>query len=198
MANRWFKQFTSSLIPKLCVAYGDVVIGTSGAVASSGGNGIYAVTKLATGIYQIQLNDTFNAFLDANFTLEAGIGSNSNVSDGSFVANTLYQIQTVGTTNWHTLGLNSGLTAAVGQNFVATTSDGSGNGVGKAISPTGILAIEVIRNEQVMLPVNSPSSPSKGSLVVFQCINSSNALANPLIGSRIRFSISLRNSFLSA
>lgn len=195
MANRWFQQFTSSLIKKLCVVYGEITFGASGAISSFSGNGVKSVTKLATGVFQIQLQDQFNHFYGAEFTLLSGVGTNPGVNDGSFVVDTLYQIQTVGDTDWPSVGLNSGLSPAAGQAFVASASGGSGSGVVKAISPSGIVAIEVAQDPQEMLEV---STPSAGSILIFQCYDTSDALANPLTGSKIQFALSYRNSFLSA
>lgn len=152
---------------------GTVTIGASGAVSSSTGTGVSGVTKLTTGIYQIQTIENYNGYIGSFFEKQSpAIGSN--VNDGSFVTNTLYQITAVGTTDWHAAGLNSGLTAAVGQTFVATGAGGAGTGTAKAVGSTGIGVIEVPYNPQQML---DNSTINKGAIIQFQTFGNASTIS---------------------
>lgn len=166
MANSRFYQFLFSKVPILTMIQGSATFGASGAVASSSGAGVYAVTKLGTGIYQVQLQDNYNAFIGAAFTPQA-VGQGSAVTAGSFVVGTLYQIVTLGTTVYSAIGLNSGLTAAVGQLFVAT-GVGSGTGTAKAVGYTDMDLIQVPDCAQML----QPSTQGQGSILIFNTYQS--------------------------
>lgn len=189
MANRRFYQFLYSKVPMLTMIQGNVVIGASGAVSSSSGVGVTSVTKLATGIYRIKLQDNYNHFVGADFTLESPVTGGS-VSDGSFVADTLYQITAVGTTDWASVGLPSDLTATVGQVFVASATGGAGSGTAKAVGLTGVADIEVAG----VLPDTMLAPSTAGSYITIQCVDAAGALVSPASGSSIGFQIFLRNS----
>jgi len=177
---------------------GNIDIGSSGAVANtSGGVGVNSITKEATGIYLIQLKENFNHLLGSDFTLESPL-TGGNVSDGSFSSGTLYQITSVGTTSWSSIGLPTGLTAAAGQVFVASGSGGAGSGTAKVVSQSGIVAIEVAAAGTVATPATAPDtmlSPNpSGAYVMIQTLNTSDALASPASGTTIKFQLFLRNS----
>jgi hypothetical protein len=186
-------QFQYSKVPMLSMVDGAVVIGASGAVSSSSGALVYAVVRETTGIYSIQCSQNFNRVIGASFSIYGGV-TGSTVNDGSLVVGTPYQIQTVGTTSWTSVGLKSGLTAAVGQHFVAGASGGAGTGVVKAIGLSGIDSVELMRSENTML---ASSIQGQGALVYFQTLNASGALANPASGCEIRFMLQFSNSSVS-
>lgn len=162
MANSRFYQFLYSKIPMLTMIQGQINIGASGAVSSSSGNGVYAVTRLAAGIYQVQLQDNYNALISYDAKAISGL-SGTSVSAGSFVTGVLYSITAVGSTSWSAIGLNSGLTAAIGQTFVAT-GVGSGTGTAQAVIPSLVDKVEMPYNPQVMLQ-NSNALSGQGGLL---------------------------------
>lgn len=190
MSNSYKYQFLYSKVPMLTMMQGDITIGASGAVSSAVGRELFAVTKLATGIYTIQLTQNYNGMIGAHFEIESPV-TGSNVSDGSFVSGTLYSITAVGTTNWYAIGLNAGLTPAVGQNFVATGVGGAGTGTAKAVGVSGLMSIEVAPNQSTML---SSSIGGQGAIVTIQTLNTSDALANPASGTNIHYNIFFRDS----
>lgn len=149
----------------LSMLQGQVTIGASGAVSAATGNGIYGVTKLTTGIYAIRLADNYNAYVGSFSQLLSQV-TGSNVTGGSFVTGVLYQITALGNTTWSSAGLSSGLTAAVGQCFVAT-GVGAGTGTAKAVSNTGLYQVEVAQNPQLML---QSSIPGQGGVIVIQTL----------------------------
>lgn len=141
-------------------------IGATGAVTAGTIKGAYvsSVTRLNTGIYQVKLNDNYQYLYQMRAAL-AGPASGSTVNAGSFITNTVYQITTVGNTDWHAIGLPTGITAAVGVLFKASGA-GSGTGVAAVPVTTGIDEIQLLGNPQLML---NPSTANKGALINIGC-----------------------------
>lgn len=158
-------QFLFNKVPFLSYIEGHVLVGAAGAVTSIAGNGVKSVSLLATGIYQIQLTQNYNALLGSSFQPQSPANGIS-VTAGSFVTNALYQITALGNTNWAAIGLQSGLTAKVGQVFVATGA-GSGTGTAQLIVASNADQVEIPINPQVMLS-NSQTPVNQGSIVLFE------------------------------
>lgn len=130
-----------------------ITIGASGAptlvTSSAAGSiptsrGFKSITRLTTGIYQVQLDDNYSQLLDykANFT--AGLGNTVNM--GSLVTSTVYQIVTLGTSTqaqFVTAGFPSGITAAPGMIFKAAGA-GAGNGTVKPLVANSSSRIELL------------------------------------------------------
>ena len=191
MANRYFTQFfyTPHKMPVMLDM--NVAIGATGAVGTLKGPGIYGVTRLGTGIYQIKLQDNYNKFFKLDWNLEAPV-TGSAVNDGSFSVGTVYQITTVGTTDWTAAGLPAGLTAAVGMVFKAATIGGAGTGAAKALGTSGIFAVEVVGNPQLMLAPTG--SANIGGIITIKCLNASGAATDPADGSVLFLDLYLSNS----
>lgn len=191
MANRYFTQFfyTPHKMPVMLDC--NVAIGATGAVGTVKGPGIYGVTRLGTGIYQIKLQDNYNKFFKLDWNLEAPV-TGSAVNDGSFSVGTVYQITTVGTTDWTAAGLPAGLTAAVGMVFKAATIGGAGTGAAKALGTSGIYAIEVLGNPQLMIAPNGAANI--GGIITIKCLNASGAATDPADGSTLFLDFYLSNS----
>lgn len=66
MSNRYMQQFSGSLDHAVTHVHGYVVIGASGAVTSFKGLGISGVTKTATGVYTIAIQDSYPGMLGAS------------------------------------------------------------------------------------------------------------------------------------
>jgi hypothetical protein len=170
--------------------------GASGAVVAGTlmGNGITSVTHLATGVYQILLDDPYNRFFDLNVSVHAP-PTGSAVTAGSFSTGTLYQITTVGTTNWYTAGLPSTMQPVVGAAFVAAAA-GSGTGTATAVGTSGCFGYEVVGNPTATLNATGTYSGS----VMFQCLgptstsNPTPKLTDPANGSYVHITLLLRNS----
>lgn len=194
MASRLFKQFCFSHIPMLTYIEGTVKFGATGSVAAYAGSGITSVQRLATGQYQINLTDPFNRLLSSAYAMNAA-PSGSSVSDGSFVAGTVYEITSVGTTNWTAAGLNSANTPATGMVFAAATANAGGNGTAAVMIPSGISMVEVTGNAQTMVGVNAP-------YVTLQTLgpsasgNTTLVPTSPVSGSKMEISLFFRNSSL--
>jgi hypothetical protein len=202
--NRFKYQFFKSLIPELVSVFGSFTIGASGAVASFAGNGIVSITKLATGVYAINFADNFSSFL-AGFFHEEGPAGGSAITDGSFVVGTIYQIVTLGTTNWAAIGYPAGLTPTVGGVFVATGVGGAGGGTAKAIVPTGTYGTEIANNPNVMLQNGGmgPLGSGPGAVIIVTTLGPTST-ANPTpipvnaaVGTKIDFAMFFNNSRIS-
>lgn len=179
MANKRLFQFLYSKQPKLTAIYGGIQFGANGTVASgsSGGAGVYSVSKLATGVYQIKLQDNYAAVISQTYAMHSGVSA-AEVNVASLTSSAAYQIAVVGNSTWSTVGLDADYTAAVGQAFVANNVAGSGTGTAKLLVPSGIDSVESLRNTSGLLTNGSPNL-GKGSSILFQ------TLANQSSGSGV-------------
>ncbi len=157
-----------------------VVPGSSPSINQQQSMGIKAITRLGVGTYQIQLDDNYSSMykLDVSFT-SAVTGAEIQVDTGTagLSVGTAYQITTLGTStaaNWTTLGLASGLTAAVGQVFVAlATGAGSGTGKVKAVAAANTsLQAQVLGVPDLMLNTQPFVQGNGGGIIVFQTLAS--------------------------
>lgn len=159
---------TSSTIP-----------GSSPSASQGQSKGIKSITRLAAGTYRIQLSDNFSSLLDfkASFT-SAVTGSNIPVdaTTAGLSIGTAYQITAVGSAttaaNYVTLGLPAGMTAAVGQVFVAlTTGTGTQSGAGtvKALAnQTTGMQTQLLGDADTMLNYQPFQNSTGGGYITFQ------------------------------
>lgn len=201
MANKYLRQFLYSKHPMLTLITGSVTFGAAGAVSASSGAGLKSVTKLGTGLYQIKLVDSFPSFIGYDSEMLGGV-TGAAINDGSFVAGTLYQIVTVGNTNWTAVGFDSDYTPVVGALFVATGVGGAGTGQVKAIAPSAVQSIEIAQNPASMLK-NLNQSQGKGSSLILSLYNSSGAagaqvLGSPASGAQMIFKLMFKNSSVAS
>lgn len=172
MANKRLYQFLYSKQPKLTMISGGFTVGGDGSVASASafGAGVYSISNLAPGVFQIKLVDNFAALVNTQFQAYSPPGqASTNIS--ALVGSSAYQIATVGNSTWTTVGLDSDYTPTVGMPFVANATAGSGTGTAKLIGPSKIDAIEVIGSSSSMLQNLNPSL-GRGSSFLFQTLNS--------------------------
>lgn len=171
MANRNFPQskvFGFHVMPvKVRCA---ITIGSAGAVASTSGPGVKAVTHLGTGVYQIQLQDNYNSFLSLQATMEANAVTGSAIDPHGATVGTLYQIMSLGNTNWTTAGVPSGITPAVGQVICLKAQPAAGTGTVKALAPSSISSIQVAGNMNQGMMNNQPSQSLNGGYVTIVCL----------------------------
>lgn len=189
MANSYFQQFWFSKIRMPVELISQSVIGASGAVVSSSGAGIASVTHKGTGVYEVKLQDTYYKFhrLQVSFY---GPVTGAAVAGGAFVAGTLYQIQSLGSTTqaqWVAAGLPSGVTAAVGVPFVASAV-GAGTGTVKALGKSGVAACEIAGDPQKT--VTALAYP----YFLFSCYDYAGALVDPASGSVMYVDAIFQNS----
>jgi hypothetical protein len=187
MANRLYQQFSFGLVKYPVVLHGRADIGASGATSNLVGAGVSSLTRLAQGVYALKLEDNYNRFYNLQVRFEAPV-TGSDVTAGSFVVGTLYEITALGDTNFAAIGLPAGVTPAVGVSFVAT-GVGAGTGTAKAVGVSGIYGVEVVGNPQLM---DAPSP--QGAYIYFKTLNASGAATDPASGSVMFFTVVFRNS----
>lgn len=189
MANRFFQQFTFSLNHVPVWLEGSCTIGASGATSALKGSGILSLTRVAAGTYKLVLEDDYNRFLAFRAIFQAPV-SGAAVTAGSFVSGTLYQIVTVGNTDYSAVGLDAGITAAPGVTFVASGA-GSGTGTVKALGTSAVFAVELAGDPQLMI---SSTVDGSGSVIYFVCLDATGAPVDPTSGSKMYVHVWLRNS----
>lgn len=90
------------------------------------------------------------------------VGSVTAVNDGSFVVGQAYQVITLGTTNWQSIGAEADV--AVGGIFTATGANGGGDGVANSVGicvldndvtpAAGLMAITYTNNDSTATPIS--------------------------------------------
>lgn len=199
MSNKRLYQFLYSKQPKLTLINGLITVGSTGAVSAFAAPGVQGVTRLGVGIYKIKLQDNYYAPVSLHAAAYSGI-SGSSVAGGSFVATTLYQVITLGTTTqaqWVTAGCDVDYTVAIGTVFVAA-GIGAGTGTVKAITPSNITNIEFSQSLSGNL-VNLNPSLGRGSSFILSCFGLPSSGQTPLAtdpasGSQIVIDMWLRDS----
>lgn len=171
-----------------------IPIGATGAVGTITGIGVSAVTRLSAGVYRIQLQDVYYSLTSFNANFQSPVAGSS-VPSGSLITNTIYQITAVGTTNWQTAGLPTGVTAAVGQVFKAATTS-AGTGTAKALGTCGISHVE----QSGIMENPAPSAQAGGAYIIITCYAATDASTTTMIatdpadGSTLNVTIELNNS----
>ncbi len=142
-----------------------IAIGSSGAPTLSSAPGVQSISRLAAGIYRIQLKDNYASLLgmDANI-IEPVTGGAIDPNGG--VVGSLYQISTVGDTDWVTAGVPASITPAIGVTLALAAAPSSGTGRVKLISASNIKSIELAGQ---MMNSNSPAG-TNGALILFRCV----------------------------
>ncbi len=199
MANRRMTQFfyTNHAMPVLIDC--NFAVGATGAVSDLKGTGVTSVTRLAAGIYKVKLADNYFKFYGAKASFKAPT-SGSGVALASITPGLVYQITSLGTSTaaqWITAGLPRGITAAVGQTFLAAATSG-GTGEGQLLTTSGIVNVEVLGDTNTQLgPIGVGN---QGGYVVLKCLGATatadTALvaADPASGSRMFIELYLSNS----
>ena len=136
----------------------------------------------AAGIAVIQLKQNFNVFLGMNYVFQA---PQTGGAVTSTVAETSYIIRALGTTTaaeWLAVGLPAGLTAAVGQSFVATATQAiGGTGSVSAVGSSGIVSAEVMGVPNASIS-NDNIAANGGAYVMVQFLGSASTKAAPTAG----------------
>lgn len=174
-----------------------VSIGASGAPTIVQALGINSITRLSAGVYRIQLQDNYVKILGLDSMFQSPLAG-SPVTAGSFSVGTVYRIVSLGTTNWVTAGLPSGITPAVGAVFKAAAI-GSGTGTAQIMGNSGISSVELLDASANMLS-NQPFVQPAGGFVDIQCLGATDAStttlipADPANGSVMYLKVLLSNS----
>lgn len=206
MANARFNQFMFTKHNKPVILDVDIPIGATGAVGTLiGGAGISSVVRNGTGVYQINLIDSYSKFLGMYWSCYSpNTGSDVLVASTGTTSGSTYTITTVGTTTvagWVSLGLGIGITPAVGVVFKATaTITATGTGAVQLVATAGsnVHAIECMGNPTTTINVTGLNAAKPNFTVVcFAATNSSTTTliaADPASGSTIGLSVYLSDS----
>lgn len=195
MANRNFansRMYTGHVMPVLLD--GSAVIGSSGAVGTVKGPYIKSVTHLATGLYQIQMQDNYNRYL-GGYSGFVSPASGSAIDPASGTVGLPYIIISVGNSDWTTAGVPAGVTPAPGVGFVLAAAPASGTGTVKAVISSGIASVEVIGDSNLTsAPMGPNTVGALGAIILLACYNGSGALTDPAPGSVLGFASEMSNS----
>lgn len=202
MANRNFPQnkvFGFHLLPVRVRCA--INIGASGAVSSISGPGVKTVAKTGTGVYRIQLQDNYAAFLHMSASMIAQAVTGSDTDPNAAVVGGLYEITVLGDTNWATAGIPSGITAAVGMVFALAAQPSAGTGRVKAHVPSAIQSIQCAGNPNTMINNRNYNTVNQqGGFVTISCLAPTAAddtaliPTNPASGDVILVDLLLNNS----
>lgn len=169
MANRRLYQFLYSRQPKLTMVNGIISFGANGSVTSVSSVGVYTAANLAAGQYQIKLTDNYYAFVGAQFNFYSGIAGASTFGVAGLTGSSMYQITTVGNSDWTTLGPDPDYALTAGTVFRATAVVGSGTGTAKLLTVNPVVSAQVLQSQTTALQNNFPSL-GRGSSIYFQTI----------------------------
>lgn len=187
MANRRFFQFFNTLHQKpVLLDCNFTVTPTDGAgVTNLVGPGIQNVwmhtsttpttgnPNPASGYAVIKLQDTYNKFYLAGYSLQSPLtGAEISISGSSVLTvGVPYVITTVGTStaaNWQAVGLPQGITPAVGVCFIATAT-GSATGTGKvkinATGGAGVSTMDILGDPNTTI-VSSTTNTNVGGVAL--------------------------------
>lgn len=126
----------------------------------------------------------------------AGPPSDGVIPTGFTFAKTVY---TTNLQDWQGVGVKKGVTPAVNLAFVATatgySTGGGSTGLVKALTKSGIAAMEILGNPQLSLnPIPMGGSPNVGGWVLVQFLDFANALAAPVDGTIFRLQFLLEEA----
>lgn len=199
VANRRFTQFAYSLNKMPVHVDCNFQVGATGAVGTLVGGGVRSVTRLAAGIYKIQLQDNYFHFFGMDARLQAPV-TGSNVAVTALTPGLVYQITVLGTTTtaqWVTAGVPVGVTPAVGVAFLAAATS-AGTGQAKLLGVSGISTVEIVGVTNTQLgPVGASV---QGGYVIIKCLGATDASTTTLIatdpadGSAVYLDLYLSNS----
>ena len=174
-------QFTYNANHGMTLLEANFTVGASGAVSLLKGAGVASITKVATGVYKVQLMKAHTRHLGTSLNFYSAPGSSVAVT--ALATGSVYQILTVGTTTqaqWVAAGVPASVTAAPGVTFVAL---GTTTGTGTAAVPasSGLSEAEIIGDPNTTcntstapylmfqtLAAGTPTSPTQGTVITLQ------------------------------
>lgn len=157
----------------------------------------------AAGIIVVQLQDSYNRSLGGFNSLIAPLTGSNLTTTVANVTNVITVLGTATLAQWQAVGLPAGVTPAVGQAFIATSSAAiGGSGAVKIVAATGsgITNIELAGNPTLMVataaalqPPLPPVGSQSGGQLILRCMKNT-ALTAPTDETVISLSFLLSNS----
>lgn len=170
MANRAFYQQVNNLVERLTFIQGEF-LSAGGTISAVKGAGIQGVTRLATGQYLVQLQDSYNKFLGVEVCADeqgaAALGTPILLTTG-LTNTTPFVITTLGTNvaGKTTITITSGaglVTATVGGTTVSVTWTSTDNATATALSAA--------LNASPAIAALVSTAPSTNTVVVTSLVN---------------------------
>lgn len=216
MANRNFANsriYTGHVMPILIDL--SIPIAASGAVGTIKGPYVSAVTRLAKGLYQVQLQDNYSGYYIGSYQMISPVTGSALAIDSVSAALSVgqpYQITTLGDASaaqWTALGVPAGVTPAVGVSFVAlvTGSGASSTARVKLVAPgSSIDKVELVADPNTSIAPMIANSGAAGAIILIQTLQAQQSgtttqgtalqyvLADPANGCTLKLSMLLSNS----
>lgn len=192
-----------------------IPIGASGAVGTIVGPYVSSVTKLATGMYKIQMADSYSGYYIGGAQFISPVTGSALLIDASSAAlsvGSAYQITVVGdatAAQWTALGVPTGVTPAVGVAFVALATGNGATSTARVklmAAGSGIDKIELLANPNTSIAPATATLGVLGTIVMIQTLQAQigaattqgtalqYAPASPADGSTLKLSFLLSNS----
>lgn len=180
----------------------NVYMKTSATVASGAPGG---TTGPETGAIVVRLSDNYNRFFAMDFSIRAPkSGSDVKVDNSAMTIGAMYVITTLGNTTaaqWITLGVPSGVTAAVGVSFIASLTGVAGQANTStskvqiaASTGSSVAAIELLGDPNLSIAPLASANQGYGAQLILQCRDYAGALVAPVDLSVISLKFYLSNS----
>lgn len=160
----------------------------------------------ASGTIVVQLQDNYNRiFSGFNSKVSPVSGSALKIDNSALTAGVAYVISTLGDATaaaWHTLGVPSGVTPAVGVAFIAASVGAGANTstsrvMASAASGSGVATIESVGNGNLSIAPSPSANQGFGAQFILQCRDYAGALVAPADESVISLAFLLSNSSIT-
>ena len=130
-------------------------------------------------VLNVQLQNNFNYYLGGFSGFVSPVVSPTTSTTSGLTIGNPYVITVLGTTTaaeWAAIGLPAGLTAAVGQSFIATATGTGGSHTGKVGIPSvsGISSIEVVGDPNKSI-ASANIAQNGGAWLMLQCLGATSA-----------------------
>lgn len=207
-------MFTGHVMPVLLDV--TIPIGATGAVGTIKGPYIKAVTRLAAGKYQIQMQDNYSGYYVGSsqfISPTTGSALAIDATSAALTVGSVYRISVIGDNpdaSYRAIGVPTGVTIDIGVSFVATATGSGVAGTGRVLlvaTGSGIDKVELIGDPNTTIDPMSPIGGGQlGAIVTIQCLQAQvgaattqgsalqYAAADPANGSTLKLSILLSNS----
>lgn len=157
-----------------------IPIGATGAVGTIAGPYVASVTRINTGMYQIQMQDNYSGYYLGGYQFISPVTGSDIAIDSvtaGLTAGKPYRITIVGANTdaaWRAIGVPAGVTIAVGVSFVAIATGSGASGAGRVklvAAGSGIDKIELIGNpNSTIAPISAIGAGSLGAIASIQCL----------------------------
>lgn len=151
----------------------------------------------AAGNIVVQIQDNYNRYLSGSAVIRSALSGTplTSVTDG--VAYVITALGTATAAQWRTRGLPAGLTAAVGQSFIATSTGTIGGSAAVQIAAatgSGVASIEILGDPSLQAAPVPSGNQGYGAYIILQCRDYAGSIVQPAEGSVISIQMLMSNS----